>query len=350
MDSASAINAPNRRDNSLNFIRILAAINVFYGHCTTHLGIATDPIIDKVISLFQGVPIFFILSGFLLWGSITRTPSFKVFASKRLLRLYPELWCAVLINALVMLVLYSDGIIPIPFLLFIFTQSTVLQFWTPSSLRGYGVGTPNGSLWTISPMVQCYLVIWILFRFLRKKKIIVWIIALTLGIACNAIFPLLEPLYPNEIIYKLSMQTFFPYLWLFLAGAFICEYFEKCIIILMRYWYLFFAASAIIRFTGIDISGAYGTLECLFLAPAIIGFGYRVNRIHIPHDFSYGFYLFHVVIINAMVQLGFMHNPGYFFIAFAISVLVSIVSYFTVGAISRRRNEKVKNIARTTSD
>lgn len=332
----------NRKDNSLNFIRLLAAFNVFYGHCTDHLEISTVPVVNSIISCFQGVPIFFILSGFLLWDSISRAPDLKTFASKRILRLYPELWGAVLLNLVVMVVMYRDSISWAPFILFTITQSTILQFWTPTSLRGYGVGCPNGALWTICSMVQCYVVLWFLHKVIHKAKAKVWVIIIVIGIALNIFMPMTEPLYSNEILYKLSMHTFLPYIWLFLIGAFISEFFDTIISTLTRFWYLFFAASVLFCLTGFDISGEYATLKCLFLAPAIIGFGYRLSGIKIKHDLSYGFYLFHMVVINAMVHLNIMRNPVYFFIACALSIILAAMSYFTIGAISRSRKQSVE--------
>lgn len=44
------------------------------------------------------------------------------------------------------------------------TQATFLQFWTPASLRGYGVGTPNGALWTICVLIQFYIIAWFVQR------------------------------------------------------------------------------------------------------------------------------------------------------------------------------------------
>ena len=52
----------------------------------------------------------------------------------------------------------------------------LFQFWTPEALRGFGCGTPNGSLWTISVIVQFYIVAWFLKKLTRKKSgLALWI-------------------------------------------------------------------------------------------------------------------------------------------------------------------------------
>lgn len=78
-------------ENCLNLIRIIAALNVFYGHAMTHLNVKMPNVFTTIIGIFPGVPIFFMLSGFLIWMSIERTPTFAAYCKKRVLRLYPEL-------------------------------------------------------------------------------------------------------------------------------------------------------------------------------------------------------------------------------------------------------------------
>mgnify|MGYP003526174561 CR=1 FL=1 len=64
------------RNNSLNLIRLLAAFSIMYGHARVHMGVSVPEILNRVIDVFHGVPIFFILSGYLLWNSVGRSKSF----------------------------------------------------------------------------------------------------------------------------------------------------------------------------------------------------------------------------------------------------------------------------------
>ena len=61
----------------LNLIRLLAAFQVLYGHTLAHMNIDGIPILGEFINFFSGVPIFFTMSGFLIWWSIGRSKSFE---------------------------------------------------------------------------------------------------------------------------------------------------------------------------------------------------------------------------------------------------------------------------------
>ena len=160
--------------NCFTLIRYIAALEVIIGHCVEHFSLDKSSAIYQIFSytlgMFPGVPIFFGLSGFLIWASLDRNDDLKQYAKKRFIRIYPELWLAVILSAIAMLVLYGSKIQAIPFTLFCITQGSFLQFWTPDSLRGYGCGTPNGSLWTICTFVQFYIIAWIVHRILKKKQ------------------------------------------------------------------------------------------------------------------------------------------------------------------------------------
>ena len=61
----------------LNLIRLLAAFQVLYGPTLAHMNIDAIPILGAFINFFSGVPIFFTMSGFLIWWSIGRSKSFE---------------------------------------------------------------------------------------------------------------------------------------------------------------------------------------------------------------------------------------------------------------------------------
>ena len=99
----------NRRD-CLNTIRIITAICVLYRHTIAHLSIEIPQFVTDFMSYFPGVPIFFSLSGFMMWGSIGRSKNFSQYLKKRFWSIYPQLWLAVIVEIIVILILYQSPI------------------------------------------------------------------------------------------------------------------------------------------------------------------------------------------------------------------------------------------------
>lgn len=176
MDKPKIMEKQNKKSllglNSLSLFRYLACANVLYGHLTYHLKYPLPSFIGDILSLFPGVPIFFFLSGFLIWNSIYRTPDFKKYLTKRIFRIYPELWICVIIEMLAIFFTYDRHIPWTTYLTFGITQGTLFQFWTPEVLRGWGVGVPNGSLWTITVIVQFYVLVWLVRRFFYRLSLL----------------------------------------------------------------------------------------------------------------------------------------------------------------------------------
>lgn len=333
----------DKRKNCLNLIRMLAASGVVVGHAIPAFVLedcTPQPLnwLFRLLLVFEGVPVFFILSGFLLWDSIGRTPSVDVYLKKRVFRLYPELWGGVIVNLIVMLVLYAERLEWKFFLLYQFTQATVFQFWTPENLKNLATENPNGPLWTISVMVQAYAALWFFHKFLHKKGLKRWIPVLLITTLINVLYPFSKAILPN-IVYKLAFYAFFTHIWQFLLGAFISEYFDRMIVFLKRFWWAALVLSYAAAHSGLDI-GAYKTFKCLFLAIGIIGLGYALPKLGIKHDFSYGLYIYHMIVINVMVHFGCRENVGWLFAAYVIALGLAILSYFTVGALSRKLRER----------
>lgn len=79
-------------NNCLSLIRIIAAFQVMFGHMVIHLNLPINNTLFDMIYFFRGVPIFFVISGYLIWFSISRSNSYKDYLMKRFWRIYPELW------------------------------------------------------------------------------------------------------------------------------------------------------------------------------------------------------------------------------------------------------------------
>lgn len=344
-------NSPaGRRDNCLNVIRLIAAFQVMFGHAYAHLEVdrimfrvgasSFDimPTLHWIAQSIPGVPIFFFLSGYLIWDSIERSNNFEHYFKKRVLRVYPELWVAVLIEMFTILVLYTKRIIWPRFVLFGIAQSTLFQFWTPSFLKEYGCGVPNGSLWTISVIVQFYLLAWWLSKVFQKKDQKWWFVLFGVSIVMGLIKPVTRAYLPS-IIGKLYSQTVFPYLWLFIMGCFVSCKYDTIIPLCRKYWWIlalvFLGWRLVVRF-DIDIGG-YGVLGSTLPCFTGIGFAYAFPQFEIKTDISYGVYIYHMIIINAMIQLGFIGKGFYILVAMVLALLMAFISTITVGRFVLKR-------------
>jgi peptidoglycan/LPS O-acetylase OafA/YrhL len=105
------------RDDHLQSMRGLAALMVMLGHSrflvTKSFGY---PWLDLVLQPASAVIFFFVLSGYVLGNSLTRSPSgLLAFTTKRLFRLVPVMWTAVFIGAMSYLLLEHppiEGVAP----------------------------------------------------------------------------------------------------------------------------------------------------------------------------------------------------------------------------------------------
>ncbi len=322
------------RDNSLNTIRLIAALQVFYGHAVVHMNLPSNHIVSSVFSVFQGVPIFFILSGFLIWNSLDRTPDIKSYVKKRVLRLYPELWCAVVLSILSIVILY-DGFHIGELVLFTLGQATILQFWTPDSLRGFGCGTPNGSLASIFMIVQFYIIVWFLKKKLKpRKNTLVFLLAI--GLVLNVLSPIFRELLPS-LVYKLWDVSILPYFWLFMLGVIVCEYSAVFIPFMRKYWWIGLILLLIQRFYGFDIPGEYGVIKTLLQCCTWIGFGYALPNLNVKRDLSYGIFLYHMVFMNAFIHLGFTESWFWFGTVVGLVIISAIISNRYISQVTRKK-------------
>jgi len=291
-----------------------------------------------IIGFFQGVPIFFAMSGLLIWNSLGKSKDFWTYAKNRFWRIYPELWCAVALGLIAILLLYKEPIQWGMLGVFTVTQSTVLQFWTPDFLRGYGCGTPNGALWTICVLIQFYLAAYFLYRWLHGKKMRVWVVTFVGAVAISALSPLVGGMVP-EILYKLYNQTLIPYLWLFILGAMVAENRDAAIPALKKCWPILLGVTVLLTIIKIDIDASYSVCRCTTLILGLIGFAYSIPQLNIKIDISYGIYLYHMVVINAMIALKFTGNPIWLLIAALLSCALAFVSERTIGRLSLRKKQ-----------
>lgn len=312
-----------------------------YGHTIAHLSLDNIPILGSFLEFFSGVPIFFTMSGFLIWGSIGRSKNFGDYLKKRFWRIFPELWVAVAIELIVLLCLYHEPINWPQLGLFAITQSTVFQFWTPDFLRGYGCGCPNGSLWTICVLIQFYFFAYFIYKGLHGRKTWIWLVSILATLGVSILIPISYSFLP-EIVGKLLSQTLLPYLWMFLVASFVAEKKETLLPVLKKYWWAFLLVLLIVRITDFDFNASYNVLDTILLFCCITGAAYVFPMLNIKTDISYGVYIYHMTVVNAIIALGYSGNQWMLLVVAACTCILAWLSTKTVGSISMKM--KYKNI------
>ena len=319
----------------------MAALQVLYGHAIVHLELHRIPVVGDFIAFFSGVPIFFTLSGFLIWQSIGRSKSFWEYSLKRFWRIYPELWVAVAFEIIVLLLLYHQPINWPQMGLFVIGQATVFQFWTPDFLRGYGCGTPNGALWTITVLIQFYFCAYFIFKWLSNKKLYIWGGVIVVSVIIGWLTPYLTSILPKTIG-KLYCLTLIPYLWMFLVAAFMAEFKDKVLPLLRQFWWVFVLFVLIKRiWLHLDIAAMYPVLDTVLLFCGIVGFSYMFPKLNIKTDISYGVYIYHMTVVNALIALGFTGGAWELWIVIGVTCLLAWISTVTVGRLSVKKKQKL---------
>ncbi len=327
------------RRNSLQLVKYLAAFSVMWGHMVAHYGLNVPEWINRAVSFFSGVPLFFAISGFTIWLSLERDSGIRRYFTNRFFRVYPELWLGVFVSVLSIIILYPpvrSSLAGAGYLAsFTVTQGSFFQFWTPGILRGFGVGTPNGSLWTICTLIQFYLIAILFYRFIKNRKIYWWFIFAGISVGANLLKPVLKNVLP-ETVYKLYLQLLPVYFWIFCAGMFIARYRERIVPFLAKFWWGFLALAAVLHLTRWDLTFSYPFFTTLLLITGMTGFAYALPGVGTGFDLTYGIYIYHMIVVNIFVHTGITGTYWLLPVTVAITALCAAGST-AFGKLIRKR-------------
>ncbi len=150
-----------------------------------------------------------------------------------------------------------------------------------------------------------------------------WDVLLLVSLMFNLLFPVLGKMLPN-MLYKLWDVSLLPYLWLFIMGVFVCEHFDTMVPFMCKWWYIGACLLLLQAFTGADIPGEYGVSKTLLQCFTWLGFAYANPKLNVKRDISYGIFLYHMVVVNVFIQLGYI-GSWYYFMAVMLIVGVTAV-------------------------
>lgn len=160
---------PQCRNAALDVLRSYAIIHVVMSHAVPSFFPKIPPpiadIVWLVLSLNFGVPLFFILSGFLITRQLDQSATPSVFYLKRFSKIYPT-------YLLVLCVYYAMGEISEPGIPFVLG----LQNWWSNSLGELGFS------WSLAVEIQYYLVVPLFFLRLRSSRVLGYGVLYLLGV------------------------------------------------------------------------------------------------------------------------------------------------------------------------
>lgn len=350
------------RNNNFNLIRFVAALQVVIVHSMEHLQLEEVPylnVLNQFLRFFPGVPIFFFISGFLIYGSLERTNSNLIqYCINRALRIFPALWVCFGVT-LIFILLSTNGGIQVGIkegIIWTFSQLSFAQFYTPDSLRFWGIGTPNGSLWTIPVELQFYIVLPFLYYFFKSKK---WFwpafaLVLTASIVSNIIIGSHREFH-DDLISKFGAVFVLPYLYYFLIGVLVKKYWKTVHTYVQNkfvVWIVVYLAFSTIFHFGfhIDTSSYWIKTPLNILATIILAgvtfslsFSFKGLSAFLLKDFdiSYGIYIYHMLIVNVLVQLKLMNNIYGLIVTLIATLVLATLSWIYIEKPSLGRKELV---------
>jgi peptidoglycan/LPS O-acetylase OafA/YrhL len=182
MRQATLADATQGRENNFNLLRMMAATAVLFSHCFV-LATGKDehqPFYVHLGGITLGslaVDVFFVISGFLVCGSLLARQDVWAFWKSRLLRVYPGLIASIALTLITAVVLleagqYSRFFSSKELWLFIAKDLTLL-FGAQTKLPLVLDDVPykavmNGSLWTLPYEVRLYLGLGLLWYWIQR--------------------------------------------------------------------------------------------------------------------------------------------------------------------------------------
>ncbi len=348
------------RQNNFDLIRLFAALQVLVYHLLSHFKVLNKySILPEILNQFPGVPIFFFISGFLITASFNKPNStLGTFFRNRILRIYPALWLCLLITIIILLFFGEIEFTNPKFYVWILAQMTFFQHYSPDFLDSWGVGNPNGSLWSIVVELQFYAILPLICLYLNRlkslKKINITVISIFF------FFYLLNHITHSKIIdpeseyyllnkpkllleFRVISTTIIWHIYYFMIGIFFYynfDYLKKYIQDKFLVWfilyiiYISFLMLSIDKYISPETDNIFAFFELILLAMLTFScaFSYRglSEKLLKHNDISYGIYIYHMPVINTIIALNIQGTIFKLLISSVIVINLAILSWILI--------------------
>lgn len=336
------------RDNNLNAIRYYLAVSILVGHFAVLSGL---PIVT-LPRIFGNAGSFFAISGFLMFHSYEKSSSNRQYFLRRARRILPPYILVVLLASIGLSVVST---LPIAeyfttsgFWKYLGANLIFLNFLHPDLPEVFDsshniVNSVNGSLWTMKCEVTFYLLIPLIYKWIKNSRFsaatILWICL----VASTAIFWGMKCI---EIAKGADFEVFLKLvrsLSIFLAGGLANIY----ITLLFKFrWWIIILSLALYAADVFDLLAGWmpiAIITHIYVYPIFAGimalaagltgsWGKALSR----HDtFSYDIYLFHYPIIQLLLYYGCAESLGAYrclTMAIVITVVAAFLSWKFIGS------------------
>jgi peptidoglycan/LPS O-acetylase OafA/YrhL len=182
----------------LDVFRGFAALEVILFHYTKHYQMTTGQNDNYFEFGNFGVMFFFMISGYVIFFSLQKVTSFKIFLSNRFSRLYPAFWVCLIFT---LLVVYIFGL---PGREISFRDALINITMVP---KIFGSKLADGVYWSLLPELFFYFLMTFVLYFNLKKRIFTWIVPWVILCAINALFKIFPP--PISVLLNLNYGVYF---------------------------------------------------------------------------------------------------------------------------------------------
>lgn len=300
-----------KASNNFDLIRLLAATQVALVHILRHSGFE----VPEEATYFPGVPIFFFISGYLIDGALARNGNLWDYLRNRALRLYPGLATATLASTLFMA---AAGYFSIKW---IAGQLTFFQWWVPYGMGGYGLGNPNGALWSIAIELQFYLIAPLVFA---NQRFVPYALAffLAMNVAIMATYD----------GFHVILMTYLPWVYMFLTGAYLRQNkaLRASILRLPGYVFAMLIAWVFVSSHWLPTDNWITPLQFIPMALVVLKAAYSApglaDRLLRRNDYSYGIYIFHIPILSVFYHAGWSGWP-LAAVAVPLTIFIAVASW-----------------------
>jgi peptidoglycan/LPS O-acetylase OafA/YrhL len=302
-----------RGPNNFDITRICLAVFVYFGHYTWIFPHGPLPV--GVVMFLAGeagqrsVQAFFIISGFLMFQSFERSDWTAEFYEKRIRRIVPGYVTVILLSALIGFLLSNltfSEYFSFDLAKYVFWNLLFLNFMHPTLPNLFNQSPThyvNASLWTLKTEVAYYILFPLIYKIGRRIGFLTWFSILYVLSTIYYLF-MVALAHKTGLNYYTILAAQLPgQLRFFVSGALFCSYYSGYTEIRP----LLGLRVVMLGLIVIVLSGGLLTLYPGFLALCVLYFclkGPRLGGWLKYGDLSYGIYIIHFPVLQAIRSLG----------------------------------------------